>query len=122
MLALTDLPWPVFALKAGVPVRLVSRLLSPNGRRLPRLPRDSAIRILGLTDESIAELGRTLVPADDTRRQLGELLAAGCEIHTLARYCRLPQAKLLDTVSASRCTELTALLVRSAALQYQAKR
>lgn len=117
LLDLTGLPWPVFALKAGVPPRLVSRLLNHGGRQLPRLPRDTAIRILGLTDESVAELGRTMVPADDTRDCLRRLLLAGCSIHALAQYCRLPHTELLNTLSATHCTELTALLVRSASLQ-----
>lgn len=115
---LTGLPWPVFALKAGVPVRLVYRLLFPDGRRLPRLPRDSALRLLELTDETVAELRHTRVPADDTRQHLAALLGAGCRLEALARYCRLPRSELLNTLTASHCTELTALLVRSASLQY----
>jgi hypothetical protein len=119
LLDLTGLPWPVMALKAGVSTRLVRRLLFVDrGRRLPKLPRDSALRLLSLNDAALAELGRTWVPADETRRHLAELLAAGCPAPTLARYCRLSLTELMATLAAPACTELTALLVNSARVQY----
>ena len=122
LLELTGLPWPVIALKAGVQPRLVRRLLFPHtDRRLPKLPRDSALRLLMLTDETLADLERTWVPAEETHAHLAALLADGCSPNDLARYCRLSRSQLLATLSAPRCTELTALLARSARLQCQAR-
>ncbi|MBA3020478.1 hypothetical protein [Propionicimonas sp.] len=119
LLDLSGLPWPVMALKAGVSTRLVRRLLFiERGRPLPKLPRASAVRLIGLSDATLAELGRTLVPSDETRRDLGELLAAGCSAPALARYCRLTEPELMATLETTACTELTALLARSARVQY----
>jgi hypothetical protein len=108
------------ALKAGVQPRLVERLLFPRaGRRLPRLPRDSAIRLIMLTDEALAELNSTWVPAKETQRHLVSLLAQGYSPSALARYCRMSPLQLEATLTTPLCTELTALLVRSARLQHQ---
>jgi len=107
------------AMTAGVSTRLVGRLLGVSQcRRLPKLPRDSALRLFHLSDARLAELARTRVPADDTRQHLDELLNRGCPPRALARYCRLSEAELDALRHSSTCTELTALLVRSASLQY----
>jgi hypothetical protein len=122
LLDLTGLPWPVIALKAGVQPRLVHRLLFPHsGRRLLKLPRDSALRLFMLTNESLAELERTWVPAEETHVHLAELLADGYSPSDLARYCRLSRSQLLATLSAPSCTELTALLASSARMQCQSR-
>jgi hypothetical protein len=119
LLDFTGLPWPVIALQADVSPRLVRRLLFVDrGRRLPKLPRDSAIRLLLLNDVSLAELAHTRVPAEETRGHLVELLTQGCPVPRLARYCRLSVPELMKTLSAPSCSELTALLARSARLQY----
>jgi hypothetical protein len=119
LLDLTGLPWPVVALKAGVPPRLVRRLLFVDqGRRLPKLPRESAMRLITLNDATLAELAHTWVPADDTRHHLAEVLARGCPAPQLARYCRLSVPELMAALDAPRCTELTALLAHSASLQH----
>ena len=116
----SGLPWPVMAMTAGVSTRLVGRLLGVSqSRRLPKLPRDSAMRLFCLSDARLAELARTRVPADDTRRQLDELLAGGCPPAALARYCRLTLTELSALRDAATCSELTALLVRSARLQFR---
>ncbi|PKQ31312.1 MAG: hypothetical protein CVT62_10330 [Actinobacteria bacterium HGW-Actinobacteria-2] len=115
----SGLPWPVMAMTAGVSTRLVGRLLGvTQSRQLPKLPRDSALRLFYLSDQRLAELARTRIPADDARRQVEELLARGCSPLALARYCRLSTAELDTLRHSSTCTELTALLVRSARLQY----
>jgi hypothetical protein len=119
LLDLTGLPWPVMALKAGVSPRLVRRLLFvEQGRRLPKLPRESALRLICLSDAALAELGRTMVPSDQTRQDLSELLTSGCSAPTLARYCRLTVPALMATLETTSCTELTALLASSARVQY----
>lgn len=118
LIDLTGLPWPVLALTAGVSTRLVRRLLFPDrGRRLPKLPRDSALRLLLLDDSRLAQLQETWVPADQVGQQLQSLLDAGYPAADLARYCRLSVTELLATSTAARCTEQTALLVRAAALE-----
>jgi hypothetical protein len=115
----SGLPWPVMAMTAGVSTRLVGRLLGVNqARHLPKLPRDSALRLFYLSDERLAQLARTRVPAEETRRQLDELLAGGCPPVALARYCRMSTAELDALRHLDTCTELTALLIRSARLQY----
>jgi O-phosphoseryl-tRNA(Cys) synthetase len=116
----SGLPWPVMAMTAGVSTRLVGRLLGvSDARRLPKLPRDSAMRLFCLSDDRLAELARTRVPAADTQRELAELLSLGCRPADLARYCRLSLAELDALPYGATCTELTALLMRSARLQYQ---
>lgn len=115
---MSGLPWPVLALAADVSPRLLRRLLFPErGRRLPKLPRDSALRLLMLDDARLAQLQGTWVPAEQTRGELAALLACGYPPADLARYCRLSVTELLGTLDADRCTEQTALLVRAASVQ-----
>lgn len=119
----TGLPWPVMALAAGVPLRLVARLLNtPGSRRLPKLPAESAHRLLHLDLRTLAELERREIPAQETARILASLLADGCPPARLARYCRLSRSELTSTLTAPTCTRLTALLARSARMQYRTAR
>lgn len=115
----SDLPWPVVALASGVPPRLVGHLLFPNSRRrLRRLPRDLALRLLHLTEETLAQLRQNLVSAESTQEHLGALLAAGYPPPQLAAYCRLSVAELYAALATPRCSQLTALLARSARIQF----
>ncbi|HML52323.1 MAG TPA: hypothetical protein PKD84_13085 [Propionicimonas sp.] len=116
----TGLPWPVMALAADVPHRLVGRLLNtPGSRRLEKLPAETAQRLLGLTHHTLTELSRQQVPAQDTSRILAALLADGCPPTQLARYCRLSRSELSATLASPTCSRLTALLAQSARLQYR---
>ncbi len=67
------------------------------------------MRLFCLSDARLAELARTRVPAEDTRRQLDELLTGGCPPAALARYCRLTLTELNALRDAATCSELTAL-------------
>lgn len=119
----TGLPWPVMALAAGVSHRLVGRLLNtPGSRRLPKLPAESAQRLLRLNQHHLTELSRLQIPAESTARLLASLLADGCPPAHLARYCRLSRSELSATLTAPTCSELTALLAQSAHLQYSRAR
>lgn len=108
----------MLALAADVSPRLLRRLLFPErGRRLPKLPRDSALRLLMVDDTRLAQLQRTWVPAEQTRAELSALLGSGYPSAALARYCRLSVTELRGTLDADRVTEQTALLVRAACVQ-----
>ncbi len=59
LLDVTGLPWPVLAQEAGIPLRLAEHLLfGRRGRRLGRIPADSARRILLLDEARLARLAR----------------------------------------------------------------
>lgn len=119
----TGLPWPVMAWAAGVPLRLVGRLLNtPGSRRLPKLPAESAQRLLRLSQSHLTELNRLQVPAQQTAQLLASMLADGCPPAQLARYCRLSRSELSATLAAPTCSQLTALLARSAHLQFHRAR
>ncbi|MGV8908660.1 MAG: hypothetical protein ACOH1Y_06720 [Propionicimonas sp.] len=55
----TGMPWPALAHHGRLPPRLVHRLLfGRDGRRLARIPRDCARRILDLDELRLRELAR----------------------------------------------------------------
>ena len=59
LIDITGLPWPALAHHGRLPPRLVHRLLfGRDGRRLTRIPRDYAQRILALDEHRLCELAR----------------------------------------------------------------
>lgn len=119
----TGLPWPVLALKAGVEPALVRHLLlGDSGRRLVELPLPAAELLYGLDERALRATAHRWVPARQARSDIAGLLADGFPPASLARYCRLTQTELRGLLGAPRCLEQTALLARSARLQYAALR
>lgn len=116
LLALTGLPWPVFALAGNVPTRLVRRLVSGQPRRLSKLPAEHARRLLMLTESTLTELASSQIPSGPAQEQLTALIAQGYSIAELARYCHLSTPELEATMHASSCSRLTALLIESVSL------
>ncbi len=119
----TGLPWPVLALKADVEPIVVRQLLfGDRGRRLAELPLEPARRLFDLRESDLLAAGRHWVPSRQARRDLSRLVADGFPPVALARYCRLTATEFRSVLGAPRCLELTALLARSARLQYAALR
>lgn len=59
LIDITGLPWSAIAHHGRLPPRLVHRLLfGREGRRLARIPRDYARRILALDEQRLCELAR----------------------------------------------------------------
>ena len=59
LMDVTGLPWPVLADHGRLPPQLVHRLLyGRDGRRLSRIPRDCACRILALDEGSLVRAAR----------------------------------------------------------------
>jgi hypothetical protein len=115
----TGLPWPVLAFKAGIePILVRDLIFGDRGRRLSELPLSSAERLFGLDEDQLRATAHRWVPARQLRADLSQLLTDGFPAASLARYCRLTQTELRATLGAARCLELTALLARSARLQY----
>lgn len=119
----TGLPWPVLALKADVEPVIVRHLLfGHQGLRIAELPVTAAEKLFSLTADDLFATGRRWVPARETSRDVDALIADGFPPPSLARYCRLSLTQLHCLRGNSRCLEQTALLARSARLQYSALR
>jgi len=59
LIDVTGLPWPVLASQGRLPPQLVHRLLyGRDGRRLARIPRECACRILALDERRLVQLAR----------------------------------------------------------------
>ncbi len=59
LMDVTGLPWPVLADHGGLPPQLVHRLLyGRDGRRIARIPRDCACRILSLDERTLLRVAR----------------------------------------------------------------
>lgn len=59
LMDVTGLPWPVLADQGRLPPQLVHRLLyGRDGRRITRIPRDCACRILALDERSLGRVAR----------------------------------------------------------------
>jgi hypothetical protein len=59
LIDITGLPWPVLARHGRLPPQLVHRLLyGRDGRRLRRIPREYARRILALDERRLLQLAR----------------------------------------------------------------
>lgn len=114
LLDTTGLPWPVVALEAGVPPALVHHLLfGRRGRRMTRIPPQSAVALLRLDAVSLLGTAARWVPAGPTAARVADLLSRGLQASTLARHCRLTESELEALREMPRCTRLTALLVEA---------
>jgi len=59
LMDVTGLPWPVLADHGRLPPQLVHRLLyGRDGRRIARIPRDCAYRILALDERRLQQVAR----------------------------------------------------------------
>ena len=59
LIDVTGLPWPVLARQGALPPLLVQRLLyGRDGRRVSRIPRDCACRILALDEHRLVQVAR----------------------------------------------------------------
>ena len=59
LIDVTGLPWPVLASHGRLPPQLVQRLLDGrDGRRLTRIPRECACRILALDERRLLQVAR----------------------------------------------------------------
>ena len=117
----TGLPWPVLAFLADVePVLVRDLLFGDRGRRLSELPLSAAQSLFALDEQRVRASAHRWLPSRQTRADLTQLLADGFPPASLARYCRLTPTELRCLLGAPRCLELTALLARSARLQYAA--
>lgn len=95
--AVTGLPWQVVALHAGVSVRMAEGLLhGRRGRRLRRIPRDCAQRILALSPAMVASSENAWVSAQSTGRRLAWLLSRGVPAQRLATRLGCSAERIID--------------------------
>lgn len=81
----TGVPWPVIALYAGLPVRLAEALVQGrDGRRVRRIPRECAQRLLEVSAGQVARIEQTWVPAAPTATRMAALIARGVHPQALA--------------------------------------
>lgn len=115
--AVTTLPWAALAAHAGVSPTLVHHLVfGRRGRPVRRISRETAVRLLALTSADLAALSGSWVATAVTADRLRVLLAGGCNVDSLAAWCRLTPSALLALEDAPRCSRFTELLVYAACL------
>ncbi len=115
--AVTTLPWAALAAHAGVSPTMVHHLVfGRRGRPVRRISRETAVRLLAVTSADLSALSGTWVATAATADRLRLLIAGGCDVDSLASWCRLTPSALLALDDSPRCTRLTELLVYAACL------
>lgn len=110
-------PWRVVAHQAGVPASTLHTLVyGRGGRPRPRLERDAAELILGVSVRDLTALRGQLVDSRLTRHRIAQLRAAGAEWEEVAHYLGLsqPQCQGLANAETRFCTAWVDALARAA--------
>lgn len=117
----TGVPWAVVALYAGLPLRLAEALVQGrDGRRVRRIPRDCAQRLLDVSAAHVSRIEQTWVPAAPTATRLAALFARGAHPTALADALREAPGRLVALAEAgpeasggvSQCLALRVLVLR----------
>ena len=105
------------AAAAGIPARLAEHLLhGRNGRVVRRISPDTARRLLCMSDDQLAFLGRLRVPSGPARLQLHRLRRSGWDDFAIAERVGVSAPELERLASAATtCTQLLTLRLTAAA-------